>query len=168
MDYGMLTDPQGRSVSFRQTMIILTTNAGAKDLEKHSFGFHPMEAQGGDDQALKRVFAPEFRNRLDAVVSFNALRGKDLLRIVDKFLAEFDEVLRQKNIHLRIDKLAKQWLAERGYDPVYGARPLARLVEESLKKPLAEEVLFGKLTKGGRVTATLKKNILELVCDKAP
>lgn len=168
MDYGMLTDPQGRSVSFRQTMIILTTNAGAKDLEKHNFGFHPTEAQGGDDQALKRVFAPEFRNRLDAVVSFNALRGKDLLRIVDKFLAEFDEVLRQKNIHLRIDKLAKQWLAERGYDPVYGARPLARLVEESLKKPLAEEVLFGKLTKGGRVTATLKKNILELVCDKAP
>jgi ATP-dependent Clp protease ATP-binding subunit ClpA len=166
MDYGMLTDPQGRSISFRQTMVILTTNAGAQDLEKNTMGFHPSVIEGGDDQALKRVFTPEFRNRLDATVSFNALRGADLLRIVDKFLLEFDLVLREKNIHLKIDRLAKEWLAKRGYDPVYGARPLARLVEESLKKPLADEVLFGKLTKGGRVTAKVKKNALELVCER--
>lgn len=165
MDYGTVTDPQGRSVNFRNTMVILTTNAGAGDLEKPAMGFAQEPQTGGDEAALKRIFTPEFRNRLDALVSFNVLPEKAIIKIVEKFLKEFEETLCEKNISLTVEENAKKWLAEQGYDPVFGARPLARLVEETLKKPLANEVLFGKLMKGGRVRAKLKSGTLDLLCE---
>ena len=156
MDYGKLTDHNGKSVDFSNVILIMTTNAGAAELAKPPIGFARTERQGDDEEAIKRMFAPEFRNRLDAVIRFAALSPEVIVRVVDKFIIQLEEQLADRNVSIELSAAARTWLAENGYDPTYGARPLARLIQEEIKKPLADELLFGKLAKGGRVQVGFK------------
>src|SRR5579863_515808 len=151
MDYGKLTDHNGKSVDFRNVILIMTTNAGASDLAKPAIGFGSEVRTGDDEEAINRLFTPEFRNRLDAVISFSALGSETIGRVVDKFILQLEEQLADRNVTIELDEGARKWLAEKGYDRLFGARPLARVIQEHVKKPLAEELLFGKLTKGGIV-----------------
>jgi ATP-dependent Clp protease ATP-binding subunit ClpA len=151
MDYGKLTDHNGKIVDFRNVALIMTTNAGAADLAKPAIGFAREERVGDDDEAIKRMFTPEFRNRLDAVIGFNSLPPKVVAQVVDKFVIELEEQLADRGVTIELTQAARAWLAERGYDMVFGARPLARVIQESIKKPLADELLFGRLAKGGLV-----------------
>jgi ATP-dependent Clp protease ATP-binding subunit ClpA len=151
MDYGKLTDHNGKSVDFRNVILIMTTNAGAADLAKPAIGFGSEVRVGEDEDAINRMFTPEFRNRLDAVISFAALAPETIGRVVDKFILQLEEQLADRNVTIELDDGARQWLAEKGYDKLFGARPLARIIQEHVKKPLAEELLFGKLQKGGIV-----------------
>ncbi|HMB77928.1 MAG TPA: ATP-dependent Clp protease ATP-binding subunit ClpA [Kiloniellaceae bacterium] len=151
MDYGKLTDHNGKTIDFRNVILIMTTNAGAADLAKPAMGF-AREARTGDDQeAINRMFTPEFRNRLDAIISFTTLNPEVVARVVDKFVMELEAQLSDRNVTIALSDAARAWLAEKGYDPLYGARPLSRVIQEHIKKPLAEELLFGKLAKGGQV-----------------
>ncbi len=166
MDNGTLTDAQGRSTDFRNAVIIMTTNAGAKEMEAGSIGLAagigPIESSSKRDQALKNFFSPEFRNRLDAIVHFNKLGSDFIVRIVEKFLMELENKLAAKNVAIEVTDKAKLWLAETGYDPKMGARPIGRLIDERLKRPLSGEMLFGHLVKGGKVTIDLDdKNELQ-------
>ena len=156
MDYGKLTDHNGKTVDFSNVILIMTTNAGAAELAKPPIGFARTEREGDDEEAIKRMFAPEFRNRLDAVIRFAALSPEVIARVVDKFVIQLEEQLADRNVSIELSAAARTWLAENGYDPTYGARPLARLIQEEIKKPLADELLFGKLAKGGRVQVGLK------------
>jgi ATP-dependent Clp protease ATP-binding subunit ClpA len=156
MDYGKLTDHNGKSVDFRNVILIMTTNAGASDLAKPAIGFGSGVRQGDDQEAINRMFTPEFRNRLDAVISFSALSPETIGRVVGKFVLQLEEQLADRNVTIELDESASAWLAEKGYDPLYGARPLARVIQEHIKKPLAEELLFGKLAKGGIVRVAKK------------
>ena len=156
MDYGKLTDHNGKSVDFSNVILIMTTNAGAAELAKPPIGFARTEREGDDEEAIKRMFAPEFRNRLDAVIRFAALSPEVIVRVVDKFIIQLEEQLADRNVAIELSPAARSWLAEKGYDPTYGARPLARLIQEEIKKPLADELLFGKLAKGGRVAVGLE------------
>ena len=156
MDYGKLTDHNGKTVDFGNVILIMTTNAGAAELAKPPIGFARTEREGDDEEAIKRMFAPEFRNRLDAVIRFAALSPEVIVRVVDKFIIQLEEQLADRNVTIELSAAARTWLAEKGYDPTYGARPLARLIQEEVKKPLADELLFGKLAKGGRVQVGLK------------
>ena len=156
MDYGKLTDHNGKTVDFSNVILIMTTNAGAAELAKPPIGFARTEREGDDEEAIKRMFAPEFRNRLDAVIRFAALSPEVIARVVDKFVIQLEEQLADRNVTIELSADARTWLAENGYDPTYGARPLARLIQEEIKKPLADELLFGKLAKGGRVQVGLK------------
>ena len=156
MDYGKLTDHNGKTVDFSNVILIMTTNAGAAELAKPPIGFARTEREGDDEEAIKRMFAPEFRNRLDAVIRFAALSPEVIARVVDKFVIQLEEQLADRNVTIELSAAARAWLAENGYDPTYGARPLARLIQEEIKKPLADELLFGKLAKGGRVQVGLK------------
>ena len=156
MDYGKLTDHNGKTVDFSNVILIMTTNAGAAELAKPPIGFARTEREGDDEEAIKRMFAPEFRNRLDAVIRFAALSPEVIARVVDKFIIQLEEQLADRNVTIELSAAARTWLAENGYDPTYGARPLARLIQEEIKKPLADELLFGKLAKGGRVQVGLK------------
>ena len=156
MDYGKLTDHNGKSVDFSNVILIMTTNAGAAELAKPPIGFARTERQGDDEEAIKRMFSPEFRNRLDAVIRFAALSHEVIGMVVDKFVIQLEEQLADRKVTIELSTAAKAWLAEHGYDPTYGARPLARLIQEEIKKPLADELLFGKLAKGGRVLVGLK------------
>ncbi len=153
MDHGTLTDSHGRSTDFRNVVIIMTSNAGAKEMESGSIGIHKeVGAQGFKrDQAIKNFFTPEFRNRLDAIVHFNKLGDAQVLKIVDKFLIQLETKLVEKNVELKIDESARTHLAKIGFDPQMGARPLARIIDTEIKKPLSHEILFGKLEKGGVV-----------------
>jgi ATP-dependent Clp protease ATP-binding subunit ClpA len=153
MDHGTLTDSHGRSTDFRNVVIIMTSNAGAKEMESGSIGIHKeVGAQGFKrDQAIKNFFTPEFRNRLDAIVHFNKLGDTQVLKIVDKFLIQLETKLAEKNVELKIDESARTHLAKIGFDPQMGARPLARIIDTEIKKPLSHEILFGKLEKGGVV-----------------
>ncbi|HUK58113.1 MAG TPA: AAA family ATPase, partial [Stellaceae bacterium] len=151
MDYGKLTDHNGKTVDFRNVILIMTTNAGASDLAKPAIGFGSDVRTGDDEEAINRLFTPEFRNRLDAVISFSALAPETIGRVVDKFILQLEEQLADRNVTIELDDGARQWLAEKGYDKLFGARPLARIIQEHVKKPLAEELLFGKLQKGGIV-----------------
>jgi ATP-dependent Clp protease ATP-binding subunit ClpA len=151
MDYGKLTDHNGKSVDFRNVIPIMTTNAGASDLAKPAMGFGSEVRVGEDEEAINRLFTPEFRNRLDAVISFAALAPETIGRVVDKFILQLEEQLADRNVTIELDEGARKWLAEKGYDRLFGARPLARVIQEHIKKPLAEELLFGRLTKGGIV-----------------
>jgi ATP-dependent Clp protease ATP-binding subunit ClpA len=151
MDYGKLTDHNGKTVDFRNVILIMTTNAGASDLAKPAIGFGSDVRTGDDEEAINRLFTPEFRNRLDAVISFSALAPETIGRVVDKFILQLEEQLADRNVTIELDDAARKWLAEKGYDRLFGARPLARIIQEHIKKPLAEELLFGKLTKGGIV-----------------
>ena len=151
MDYGKLTDHNGKIVDFRNVILIMTTNAGASEMAKAGIGFGAGQRLGEDEEAIKRTFTPEFRNRLDAVVSF-AYLGPEVIRlVVDKFMLELEGQLSERNITFELSEAAKDWLGERGYDRLYGARPLGRIIQEHIKKPLAEEILFGQLVHGGRV-----------------
>jgi ATP-dependent Clp protease ATP-binding subunit ClpA len=154
MDYGKLTDHNGKTVDFRNVILIMTTNAGASDLAKPAIGFGSEVRTGDDQEAINRMFTPEFRNRLDAIVSFAALSPDTIGRVVDKFILQLEEQLADRNVTIELDEAARTWLSEKGYDRLFGARPLARIIQEHIKKPLAEELLFGKLTKGGIVRVT--------------
>ncbi len=151
MDYGKLTDHNGKRVDFRNVILIMTTNAGAADMVKPAIGFERTARTGEDEEAINRMFTPEFRNRLDAIIGFRNLSPEVMTRIVDKFVMQLETQLADRNVVIELTDAARQWLAEKGYDPVFGARPLARVIQEHLKKPLADELLFGRLAKGGVV-----------------
>ncbi len=151
MDHGTLTDNNGRKSDFRNVVLVMTTNAGAEDTSRRSIGFAEQDHSSDGIEALKRFFTPEFRNRLDAVVQFNSLTTEVIDSVVDKFVFELEQQLLEKRVQLVVDKPAKDWLAKKGYDPAMGARPMARVIQEHIKKPLANELLFGKLVHGGRV-----------------
>ncbi len=158
MDHGTLTDSNGRKVDFRNIILIMTTNAGADQLQKSSMGFTEQSHSSDAMVVIKRFFTPEFRNRLDAIVQFKSLDTSTIVNVVNKFLFELEEQLSAKGVVLDVDSKARSWFAKHGYDPLMGARPMARLIQESLKKPLAEELLFGKLEHGGTVKVTAKKD----------
>ena len=151
MDYGKLTDHNGKTVDFRNVLLIMTTNAGAADLVKPAIGFERSRQIDEDSEAIKSTFTPEFRNRLDAIVGFKNLPTKIIARVVDKFVMQLEDQLADRGVEIELSLLAKKWLARKGYDPAYGARPLGRTIQEYIKKPIAEELLFGKLSKGGLV-----------------
>ncbi|WP_135467302.1 ATP-dependent Clp protease ATP-binding subunit ClpA [Crenalkalicoccus roseus] len=160
MDHGKLTDHNGKTVDFRNVILIMTTNAGAADMAKPAIGFGATVRVGEDEEAIKRLFTPEFRNRLDAVVPFSGLTPEIVGRVVEKFVMQLEAQLADRNVTIELSSAAKEWLAEKGYDPLYGARPLARVIQEHVKKPLAEELLFGRLTRGGAVKVGLKDGAL--------
>ena len=160
MDHGKLTDHNGKTVDFRNVILIMTTNAGAADMAKNTIGFERTARVGEDEDAIKRMFTPEFRNRLDAVVPFSGLTPEIVGRVVEKFVMQLEAQLADRNVAIELSSAAKEWLAERGYEPLYGARPLARVIQEFIKRPLAEELLFGQLVKGGAVKVGLKDGAL--------
>ena len=151
MDHGKLTDHNGKSVSFRNVILIMTTNAGAADLAKPAIGFEREARVGEDTEAIERMFTPEFRNRLDAIIPFAALSSEVVARVVDKFVMNLELQLEDRGVVIELTDAAREWLAKKGYDKLFGARPLSRVIQENIKKPLAEELLFGKLSKGGLV-----------------
>ena len=151
MDHGKLTDHNGKTVDFRNVILIMTTNAGAADMAKTAIGFGREVRLGDDEEAINRMFTPEFRNRLDAIIGFQNLSPEVVSRVVDKFIVELEVQLADRKVSIELTDTARQWLAEKGYDPAFGARPLARMIQEHVKTPLAEEVLFGRLAKGGTV-----------------
>jgi len=155
MDHGTLTDNNGRKADFRNIVIVMTTNAGVEALQKTSMGFTSSK-QAGDEMAdIKRMFSPEFRNRLDAIISFKALDNEIILRVVDKFLMQLEGQLHEKKVEAIFTDALRAWLAEKGFDPLMGARPMARLIQDTIRAALADELLFGKLAHGGRVTIDL-------------
>ena len=156
MDHGKLTDHNGKSVDFRNVILIMTTNAGASDLAKEAIGFGRSERVGDDIEAINRMFTPEFRNRLDATIGFAGLSSAIITRVVEKFIMQLEVQLEDRNVAIEMTEKARSWIGEKGYDKHYGARPLARMIQEHIKKPLAEELLFGALVKGGLVKIGLK------------
>ncbi len=167
MDHGKLTDHNGRSVDFRNVILIMTTNAGAAELAKEAIGFGRTTRQGEDSAAIERTFTPEFRNRLDAVISFAPLSKETILQVVEKFVLQLEAQLMDRNVAIELTRPAAEWLADKGYDDKMGARPLARVIQEHIKKPLAEELLFGKLAKGGNVKVGVKDGEIELRIEQA-
>ncbi len=167
MDYGKLTDHNGKNVDFRNVILIMTTNAGAADMAKPAMGFERETRIGEDEEAIKRMFTPEFRNRLDATIGFNALSPEVMTRIVDKFVMELETQLADRNVVIELTDTAREWLAKAGYEPAFGARPLARVIQERVKKPLAEELLFGKLAKGGVVRVDIEDKVLVFTYEAA-
>ena len=161
MDHGALTDNNGRKADFRNVIIVMTTNAGAQEISRPSIGFTTQDHSSDGMEAIKRMFSPEFRNRLDAIIQFKALSPETVQHVVDKFLFELEGQLHTKNVTIELDGEAKLWLAERGFDPLMGARPMARLIQESLKKPLAEQLLFGQLADGGHVRVGVRDGELD-------
>jgi len=162
MDHGTLTDHNGRKADFRNVILVMTTNAGAERISRASIGFAQQDHSSDAMEAIKRMFTPEFRNRLDGIIQFNALSGATVAHVVDKFLMELEAQLEEKHVTLEVDRRAREWLAERGYDPKMGARPMARVIQENIKKPLAEELLFGCLVKGGHITVSVRNSSLHL------
>jgi ATP-dependent Clp protease ATP-binding subunit ClpA len=151
MDHGRLTDHNGKTVDFRNVILIMTTNAGASDLAKNAIGFGREKREGDDIEAINRMFTPEFRNRLDAVIGFASLTPEIVGRVVDKFVMQLEAQLADRQVTIELTDGARAWLARKGYDPLFGARPLGRTIQEHIKRALAEELLFGKLAKGGIV-----------------
>ncbi|GAA5065418.1 ATP-dependent Clp protease ATP-binding subunit ClpA [Roseibacterium beibuensis] len=162
MDHGTLTDHNGRSVDFRNVILIMTSNAGAAEQAKAAIGFGRDRREGEDTAAIERTFTPEFRNRLDAVISFGALPKEVILQVVEKFVLQLEAQLMDRNVTIELTKPAAEWLADKGYDDRMGARPLGRVIQEHIKKPLAEELLFGKLAKGGVVKVGVKDGEIDL------
>jgi ATP-dependent Clp protease ATP-binding subunit ClpA len=160
MDHGKLTDHNGKKVDFRNVVLIMTTNAGAADMAKPAIGFEREARIGDDEDAIKRMFTPEFRNRLDAVIPFSGLAPEIVARVVDKFVMELEGQLAERGVDIELSEEARNWLASRGYDQAFGARPLARVIQEHIKRPLADELLFGKLAKGGHVRVAVKDDKL--------
>jgi ATP-dependent Clp protease ATP-binding subunit ClpA len=151
MDHGKLTDHNGKSVDFRNVILIMTTNAGASDLAKPAIGFQRSKREGDDQEAINRLFTPEFRNRLDAVVAFSSLPPEVITKVVEKFVFQLEAQLADRGVTIELGEDATRWLVEKGYDEKFGARPLARVIQEHIKKPLAEQLLFGSLINGGVV-----------------
>ena len=166
MDHGKLTDHNGRTVDFRNVILIMTSNAGASEMSKEAIGFNRERRTGEDTAAIERTFTPEFRNRLDAVISFASLGKEVILEVVTKFVLQLEAQLIDRNVHIDLTPEAAAWLGEKGYDDKMGARPLARVIQEHIKKPLAEELLFGKLTKGGTVRVGVKDGALDLTYEQ--
>jgi ATP-dependent Clp protease ATP-binding subunit ClpA len=157
MDHGTLTDNNGRKADFRNVVIVMTTNAGAQEMSRSSIGFATQDHTSDGMEVIKKMFTPEFRNRLDAIIQFSGLTPEHIAKVVDKFVFELEGQLQEKHVNLIVEAEARVWLAEHGYDPQMGARPMARLIQDEIKKPLAEELLFGKLSAGGAV----KVDVLE-------
>ncbi|WP_044026842.1 ATP-dependent Clp protease ATP-binding subunit ClpA [Ruegeria sp. TM1040] len=162
MDNGQLTDHNGRTVNFRNVVLIMTSNAGASELAKSAIGFGRDRREGEDTAAIERTFSPEFRNRLDATISFGPLPKEVILQVVEKFVLQLEAQLMDRNVSIELTRKAAEWLADKGYDDKMGARPLGRVIQEHIKKPLAEELLFGKLSKGGVVQVGIKDGKLDL------
>ena len=158
MDYGKLTDHNGKSVDFRNVILIMTTNAGAVDISKKRIGFNSVRSSSDSSEAIDKLFAPEFRNRIDSIIHFNHLNKEIVLSIVDKFIIEVEAQLYEKGVTLAIDQETKEYLADKGYDEVYGARQLSRVIQEEIKKPMSEELIFGSIAKGGHIDIILKDN----------
>ena len=167
MDHGKLTDHNGKTVDFRNVILIMTTNAGAADLAKPAIGFARDERMGDEQEAINKMFTPEFRNRLDSVISFSSLKPDVVALVVDKFVMELEGQLADRNVTIELSEGSRKWLAEKGYEPAFGARPLGRVIQENIKKPLAEELLFGKLAKGGLVRVDLEGGKLVLTSPPA-
>jgi len=167
MDHGRLTDQHGKTVDFRNVILIMTTNAGASDMARETLGFGNLTREGEDEQAVQKMFTPEFRNRLDAIVPFGYLPPEVVARVVDKFILQLELQLADRNVHIQLDDESKAWLTAKGYDKLYGARPMGRLIQEKIKQPLAEELLFGKLVHGGEVTVKMKDGALTFAIEPA-
>jgi ATP-dependent Clp protease ATP-binding subunit ClpA len=167
MDHGKLTDHNGRQVDFRNVILIMTSNAGAAELAKSAIGFGRERREGEDTAAIERTFTPEFRNRLDAVISFAPLGQETIMRVVEKFVLQLEAQLMDRNVTFELSEEAAAWLGEKGYDDKMGARPLARVIQENVKKPLAEELLFGRLVKGGVVRVVLRDDKIELQVEES-
>lgn len=167
MDHGSLTDTNGRKADFRHVTLIMTTNAGASMMERSSIGFKEQSHQTDGMGAIQRTFTPEFRNRLDAIIQFESLSEETITRVVDKFLNDLEKRLGEKEVTFFADAAARKWLSEKGYDKKMGARPMARLIQEHLKKPLADELLFGKLSMGGHVEVTADAEGIHLTVEEA-
>ena len=157
MDHGKLTDHNGKRVDFQNVILIMTTNAGATDLAKAAIGFNRSKREGDDEEAITKLFSPEFRNRLDAIIPFANLTPEIISKVVEKFVFQLEAQLGDRNITIELTPEANAWLAERGYDDKFGARPLRRVIQEHIKKPLAEEILFGKLKDGGIVRVLVEE-----------
>jgi ATP-dependent Clp protease ATP-binding subunit ClpA len=162
MDHGKLTDHNGRTVDFRNVVLIMTSNAGAAEQAREALGFGRSRREGEDAAAVEKLFTPEFRNRLDAIISFQPLPKEVILQVVEKFVLQLEAQLMDRNVQIELTPEAAEWLANKGYDDKMGARPLGRVIQESIKKPLAEELLFGKLSKGGLVQVTVREGALDL------
>ncbi|MGH7282053.1 MAG: AAA family ATPase, partial [Polyangiaceae bacterium] len=162
MDHGKLTDNNGKASDYRHVILLMTSNVGARDLQRRAVGFGAGMSEGDAEREYKRMFSPEFRNRLDARITFNSLSPLVMERVVDKFLRELSTQLAERNVTIEASEEARALLAKKGYDPDNGARPLARVFQELLKRPISEELLFGKLEKGGKVIADAKEGELLL------
>jgi len=162
MDHGTLTDNNGRKTDFRNVILILTSNAGAQEMSRRSVGFTTQDHSTDGMEMIKKTFSPEFRNRLDGIVQFSALPVEVVLDVVDKFLVELQAQLDDKRVHLEVDAAAREWLSVEGYDKNMGARPMARVIQERIKRPLADLILFGPLTNGGTVNVTMKDGELDI------
>jgi ATP-dependent Clp protease ATP-binding subunit ClpA len=169
MDHGTLTDNNGRKADFRHVIIVMTTNAGAQEMSRPSIGFMHSDNTSDGMEAIRRLFTPEFRNRLDAVIQFAPLDRQTIERVVDKLIVEVETQLEQKGVQLTVEDAARTWIAEKGYDPKMGARPMARVIQEHIKRPLAEELLFGRLAGGGQVQVSVSADgsKLEFECTAA-
>jgi ATP-dependent Clp protease ATP-binding subunit ClpA len=161
MDHGKLTDHNGKQVDFRNVILIMTTNAGASDLAKPPMGFNRQKREGEDSEAINRMFTPEFRNRLDAVVAFAGLGPDIIAKVVEKFIFQLEAQLADRGVTIELSEAASKWIGEIGYDEKFGARPLARVIQEHIKKPLADELLFGRLEHGGTVKIGVEGEGLE-------
>ena len=151
MDHGTLTDNNGRKADFRNIVLVMTTNAGAQEMSRASIGFTQQDHSSDGMSVIKKAFSPEFRNRIDAIIQFASLDAESVIRVVDKLVVELEAKLGVNNVTLELGDDARQWIADRGYDPKMGARPMARVIQEHIKRPLADELLFGKLADGGHV-----------------
>jgi ATP-dependent Clp protease ATP-binding subunit ClpA len=157
-----LTNGAGKTVDFRNIILIMTSNAGAREMSKNALGFGREKIEGEDDKAVSMLFAPEFINRLDAVVKFNSIKPDTMNKIVDKFLAQLNVLSADKNVKVEVSPDAKEWLAKKGYEPKYGARPLARVIQKHIKVPLSREMLFGGLKHGGTAVIVLDGDELKI------
>jgi ATP-dependent Clp protease ATP-binding subunit ClpA len=167
MDRGALTDTNGREANFKNVIVVMTTNAGAQQAARRTIGFVDQNHATDAMEVIRRSFSPEFRNRLDAIVQFNALDFEHILRVVDKFLIELEMQLQEKHVSLTVDPQARHWLAEHGFDPQMGARPMARVIQENVKRALADELLFGKLAEGGKVKLVVEDGKISVECEAA-
>ncbi|WP_421738425.1 ATP-dependent Clp protease ATP-binding subunit ClpA [Caulobacter sp.] len=168
MDHGVLTDSNGKKVDFRNVVLIMTTNAGASDAQRQSIGFGRDKVVGEEEAALKRLFTPEFRNRLDAVVQFKPLTPDIIRQVVQKFVMQMEAQLADRNVTIELTDDAADWLAKNGFDELYGARPLGRVIQEHIKKPLADDILFGRLVRGGHVKIILKDSKIDFEIESTP
>jgi ATP-dependent Clp protease ATP-binding subunit ClpA len=166
MDHGALTDANGKKIDFRNVVLIMTTNAGAADSQRNSIGFGRGKLEGQDEEAIKKLFTPEFRNRLDAVVAFKALTPEVIRMVVQKFILQLEAQLADRHVTIESSDAAIDWLAKNGFDELYGARPLGRVIQEQIKRPLADDILFGRLAKGGHVKVDLKDGKLTFEFDE--
>jgi ATP-dependent Clp protease ATP-binding subunit ClpA len=168
MDHGKLTDHNGKKIDFRNVVLIMTTNAGASDAAKDAIGFGRGKREGEDEEAIKKLFTPEFRNRLDAIISFAPLSRGTIDKVVEKFVLELEAQLADRDVTFDLTAEATRWLGEKGYDDAFGARPLARVIQDHIKKPLADEILFGALKDGGTVRVLLDREKDKLAFEFIP